>query len=167
LKSEISTAESKQALQHVANTDQKTISWLNSSSELKSAISTVTSEFLDEQFSTYSMIKSSASMSIAHYEFQNARRESLLTQNWTTSEEDMNASSDTEQENMNVLFFDYEMIKISINAKLNAWIIAHEADNIIVFIQHMCHQYDIKIETHNDLIQMLKDVNEINIALKT
>jgi len=31
----------------------------------------------------------------------------------------------------------------------------------------MCHQHDIKIEIHNDLIQMLEDVNEINIALKT
>jgi len=30
----------------------------------------------------------------------------------------------------------------------------------------MCHQHDIKIEIHNDLIQMLKDVNEINIILK-
>jgi hypothetical protein len=32
----------------------------------------------------------------------------------------MNASSDTEQENMNALFFDYEIIKISINTELNA-----------------------------------------------
>jgi hypothetical protein len=31
----------------------------------------------------------------------------------------------------------------------------------------MYHQHDIEIETHNDLIQMLKDVNEINITLKT
>jgi hypothetical protein len=31
----------------------------------------------------------------------------------------------------------------------------------------MCYQHDIKIEIHNDLIQMLEDVNEINIALKT
>lgn len=30
----------------------------------------------------------------------------------------------------------------------------------------MCHQHDIEIETHNDMIQMLEDVNEINIALK-
>jgi hypothetical protein len=38
LKSEISTAELKQALQHVANINQKTNSLLNSSSESKSAI---------------------------------------------------------------------------------------------------------------------------------
>jgi len=31
----------------------------------------------------------------------------------------------------------------------------------------MYHQHDIKIEIHNDLIQMLEDVNEINITLKT
>jgi hypothetical protein len=30
----------------------------------------------------------------------------------------------------------------------------------------MCHQHDIEIETHNDMIQMLEDVNEINIMLK-
>ena len=78
----------------------------------------------------------------------------------------MNASSDTEQKNMNMLFFDYEIIKISINAELNAWIITYEANDIIVFIQHIYYQHDIKIETHNDLIQMLKDINEINIALK-
>ena len=30
----------------------------------------------------------------------------------------------------------------------------------------MLHQHDIKIKTHNDMIQMLKDVNEINITLK-
>jgi len=169
LKSEISTAESEQVLQHVANTDQKTISWLNSLSESKSAISnkirtwiqkfqskseilTVTSELFDQQFSTHNMIKSSASASITHYKLQNAKRESLLTQNQTASEEDMNASSDTEQENMNTLFFNYKMIKISINTKLKTWIIAYEADNIIVFIQHMYHQHDIKIETHNDMI---------------
>jgi hypothetical protein len=64
------------------------------------------------------MIKSSASASITHYKLQNAKRESLLTQNQTASEEDMNASSDTEQENMNTLFFNYKMIKISINTKL-------------------------------------------------
>jgi hypothetical protein len=29
----------------------------------------------------------------------------------------------------------------------------------------MCHKHDIEIEIHNDLIQMLEDVNEINIAL--
>jgi len=31
----------------------------------------------------------------------------------------------------------------------------------------MCHKHDDEIETHNDMIQMLEDVNEINIALKT
>jgi hypothetical protein len=30
----------------------------------------------------------------------------------------------------------------------------------------MCHQHNIEIEIHNDLIQMLEDVNEINIMLK-
>ncbi len=30
----------------------------------------------------------------------------------------------------------------------------------------MLHQHDIKIETYNDMIQMLEDVNEINITLK-
>ena len=30
----------------------------------------------------------------------------------------------------------------------------------------MLHQHDIEIKTHNDMIQMLKDVNEINITLK-
>jgi hypothetical protein len=43
----------------------------------------------------------------------------------------------------------------------------YDADDIIVFIQHMCHKNDIEIEIHNDLIQMLEDVNEINIILKT
>ncbi len=81
----------------------------------------------------------SESVSIAHYDFQNVRRESLLSQNWTASEEeDMNASSDTEEENMNMLLFDHKMIKISISIKLNAWISAHEADNIIIFIKYIC-----------------------------
>ncbi len=31
----------------------------------------------------------------------------------------------------------------------------------------MTHQHDIEIETHNDMIQMLKDVNKTNIELKT
>jgi len=31
----------------------------------------------------------------------------------------------------------------------------------------MYHKYDTEIETHNDLIQMLDDVNKINISLKT
>ncbi len=61
------------------------------------------------------------SVSIARYDFQNVRRESLLSQNWTASEEeDTNASSDTEEENMNMLLFDHEMIKISISTELNA-----------------------------------------------
>ncbi len=109
----------------------------------------------------------SESVSIARYDFQNVRKESLLSQNWTASEEeDMNASSNIEEENMNMLFFDHEMIKISISTELNAWINAHEADNIIVFIKYICQQHDIEIKTHNDMIQMLKDVNEINIMLK-
>ena len=61
-------------------------------------------------------------MSIARYNFQNVRRESLLSQNRATSEEekDMNAMSNTEKENMNALLFVYEIIKISVNEKLNA-----------------------------------------------
>jgi len=63
----------------------------------------------------------SKSMSIAHYDFQNVKRESLLSQNQTASEEEnMNASSDTEEENMKMLLFDHEMIKISISTELNA-----------------------------------------------
>ncbi len=72
----------------------------------------------------------------------------------------------TEEENMNALFFDHEMIKISINTELNAWISTHEVDDIVVFIKYICQQHDIKIEIHNDMIQMLEDVNEINITLK-
>ncbi len=30
----------------------------------------------------------------------------------------------------------------------------------------MCQQHDIEIKIHNDMIQMLEDVNEINITLK-
>ena len=109
----------------------------------------------------------SESVSTARYDFRNVRRESLLPQNRTASEEeDTNASSDTEEENTNVLLFDHEMIKISISTKLNAWISAHEADNIIVFIKYMCQQHDIEIKIHNDMIQMLEDVNETNITLK-
>ncbi len=109
----------------------------------------------------------SKSVSIARYDFQNVRRESLLSQNRTASEEeDTNASSDTEEENMNVLLFDHKMIKISISIELNAWISTHEADDIIVFIKYICQQHDIEIKTHNDMIQMLKDVNETNITLK-
>jgi len=63
----------------------------------------------------------SESMSIARYELQNARRESLLSQNRTASEEeDTNASLNTEEKNTNALFFDHEMIKISISTELNA-----------------------------------------------
>ncbi len=109
----------------------------------------------------------SESVSIARYELQNARRESLLSQNRTASEEeDINASLNTEEENMNALLFDHEMIKISISTKLNAWISAHEADDLIVFIKYICQQHDIEIEIHNDMIQMLNDVNKINIELK-
>ncbi len=109
----------------------------------------------------------SESVSIAHYDFQNVKRESLLSQNQTASEEeDTNASSDTEEKNMNALLFDHEMIKISISTELNAWISTHEADDIVVFIKYICQQHDIEIKIHNDMIQMLEDVNEINITLK-
>jgi hypothetical protein len=67
---------------------------------------------------------------------------------------------------MNALLFDHEMIKISINTELNAWINAHEADDIVVFIKYICQQHDIEIKTYNDMIQMLEDVNKINIMLK-
>jgi hypothetical protein len=61
------------------------------------------------------------SVSITRYELQNARRESLLSQNRTASEEkDTNVSLNTEEENMNALLFDHEMIKISISTELNA-----------------------------------------------
>ncbi len=113
------------------------------------------------------MTRSSESASIAHYELQNARRESLLSQNRTASEEeDTNVSSNTEEENTNVLFFDHKMIKISISTELNAWISIHKADDLVVFIKYICQQHDIKIKTYNDMIQMLEDVNEINIMLK-
>ncbi len=98
----------------------------------------------------------SESVSTAHYELRNARRESLLSQNRTASEE----------ENTNVLLFNHEMIKISISTELNAWISAHETDDLVVFIKYMCQQHDIEIEIHNDMIQMLNDVNKINIELK-
>ncbi len=110
----------------------------------------------------------SESVSIARYKLQNARRESLLSQNQTAlEEEDINASLNTEKKNMNTLLFDHEMIKISINEELNAWIIDKKTDDIVIFIKYMTHQHDIKIEIHNDMIQMLKDVNKINIKLKT
>jgi len=67
------------------------------------------------------MTRSSESVSIARYELRNARRESLLSQNQAASEEEgMNASSNTEEKNMNALLFDHEMIKISISTELNA-----------------------------------------------
>jgi len=67
------------------------------------------------------MTRSSESVSIARYDLQNVRRKSLLSQNQTASEEeDTNALLNTEEENMNMLFFDHEMIKISINTELNA-----------------------------------------------
>jgi len=69
------------------------------------------------------MIRSteSESVSIARYDFQNVRRESLLLQNRTASEEeDTNASSNIKEKNINMLFFDHKMIKISISTELNA-----------------------------------------------
>ncbi len=113
------------------------------------------------------MTRSSESVSTARYELRNARRESLLPQNRTASEEeDTNASSNTEEENTNALLFDHEVIKISISTELNAWISAHEAGDIVVFIKYICQQHDTEIKIHNDMIQMLEDVNEINITLK-
>ena len=110
---------------------------------------------------------STKSASIACYKLWNAKRESLLSQNWTASEEkDTNVSSDTEEENMNMLLFKHKMIKISISIELNAWISAYEADDLIVFIKYICQQHDIEIKTHNNMIQMLNDVNKINIELK-
>ena len=78
----------------------------------------------------------------------------------------MNASLNTEEENTNALLFDHKMIKISISTELNAWINAHEADDLIVFIKYICQQHDIEIKIHNDMIQMLNNVNKINIKLK-
>ncbi len=78
----------------------------------------------------------------------------------------MNASLNTEEENMNALLFDHEVIKISISTELNAWISTHEADDIVAFIKYICQQHDTEIETYNDMIQMLEDVNETNIMLK-
>ncbi len=72
----------------------------------------------------------------------------------------------TEEKNMNALLFDHKIIKISINTELNAWINTHEVNNIIVFIKYICQQHNIEIKIHNDMIQMLEDVNEINITLK-
>jgi len=113
------------------------------------------------------MTRSSESASIACYELQNARRESLLSQNWIASEEEnTNASLNIEKKNINILFFNYEMIKISISTELNAWISIYKADDIIVFIKYIYQQHDIEIKIYNDMIQMLEDVNEINITLK-
>ncbi len=117
------------------------------------------------------MIKSteleSESVSIAHYELQNVERESLLSQNWTASEEEnTNALLNTEEKNMNALLFNHEMIKISISTELNAWISTYEADDLIVFIKYICQQHDIEIKIYNDMIQMLNDINKINIELK-
>ncbi len=78
----------------------------------------------------------------------------------------MNASSNTEEKNINMLLFDHKMIKISISTELNAWISTYEANDIVVFIKYIYQQHDIKIKIHNDMIQMLKDVNKINITLK-
>ncbi len=81
----------------------------------------------------------SESVSTTHYETQDAERESLLSQNWTASEEkDTNASLNIKEENTNALFFDHEMIKISISTELNAWINAHEADDLVAFIKYIC-----------------------------
>ncbi len=98
----------------------------------------------------------SESVSIARYELQNARRESLLSQNRTASEE----------KNTNALLFNHKMIKISISTELNAWISANETNDLVVFIKYICQQHDIEIKTHNDMIQMLNDVNKIKIELK-
>ena len=59
----------------------------------------------------------------------------------------------TEQDDMNALPFDYRMTRISISTELNAWIVSSPLSNI-------------GIETHNDLVQMLEDANEANIALE-
>ncbi len=99
------------------------------------------------------MTRSSESASIAYYDLQNARRESLLSQNWTASEEEnMNVLSDTEEKNMNTLLFNHEMIKISISTELNAWISTYEANDIVVFIKYICQQHDIEIKIYNDMI---------------
>ena len=78
----------------------------------------------------------------------------------------MNASSNIKEENMNMLLFNHEMIKISISIELNAWISIHEADDLVAFIKYICQKHDIEIEIYNDMIQMLNDVNKINIELK-
>ncbi len=116
---------------------------------------------------TRSIELESESMSTTRYETWNAEKESLLSQNWTASEEeDMNASLNIKEENMNALLFNHKMIKISISIELNAWISIHEADDLVVFIKYICQQHDIEIEIHNDMIQMLNDINKINVELK-
>ncbi len=81
----------------------------------------------------------SESVSTIHYKLWNAERKSLLSQNWIASEEeDMNASLNIKEENTNALFFNHEMIKISISIELNAWISTHEADDLITFIKYIC-----------------------------
>ena len=107
----------------------------------------------------------SKSVSITRYDLQNARRESLLSQNWATSE-DMNMRLNVEEKNTKKWSFDLKVIKINIKKKLNAWILNDKADDLIIFIKYMIYQHDIEIETHNDMIQMLEDVNETNIMLK-
>ncbi len=137
---------------------------------MKPEISIVTPEFLNQQFSTHIITRSSESVSIACYKLQNARRESLLSQNQTASESEeknMNVSLNIKEKNMNALLFDHEIIKISISTELNAWINTHEADNVIVFIKYICQQHDIEIKIYNNMIQMLENVNKINIMLKT
>ncbi len=104
-------------------------------------------------------------MSIAHYDFQNARKESLLSQNQVISE-DMNAKSNIKEKNINEWSFDFKVIKINIKKKLNAWILNDEADDLIIFIKYMTHQHDIEIKIHNDMIQILNDVNKNHIELK-
>ena len=80
----------------------------------------------------------SESMSITYYKLQNAERESLLSQNWTAlKEKNMNASLNTEEKNMNMLFFNHEMIKISISTELNAWINIHKVDDLVTFIKYI------------------------------
>ncbi len=78
----------------------------------------------------------------------------------------MSFIADLKEKNINALLFNHEMIMISISTELNAWISTYEANNIIVFIKYIYQQHDIEIEIHNDMIQMLENVNKINITLK-
>ncbi len=50
----------------------------------------------------------------------------------------MNALLNTEEKNMNILFFNHEMIKISISTELNAWINTYEANDLVAFIKYIC-----------------------------